>query len=234
MNVGRVVMFVIMGLALLVATVAENVIDVSVFMLGLSSAEITANWGQWWWWRFNGPARLAASFGGPVIFLFNKYVLFRYFLAGTGDVGYAVILASMGMTFVLWVLVALLTRPEPEERLVAFYKRARPMGFWGPIARKAGLEERSAALIPQGLFIALAGAMMVAAGTIAFSSAYVGRWRSVLIFGMITLGAGLMFLQTHRRYMKRVDADKESEDEAAGGRRELAAAAVGRGNSLED
>ena len=39
----------------------ENVIDIAVFMLGLSSAELTANWAQWWWWRFNGKARIAAG-----------------------------------------------------------------------------------------------------------------------------------------------------------------------------
>ena len=58
-----------LGLSLAVAMSATNVIDIAIFMLGLSSAELTANWGQWWWWRFNGKARLAASFGGPVVFL---------------------------------------------------------------------------------------------------------------------------------------------------------------------
>ena len=52
MSVGRVVMLAIMGLSLGVALQAENVIDIAVFMLGLSSAELTANWGQWWWWRW--------------------------------------------------------------------------------------------------------------------------------------------------------------------------------------
>jgi Na+/proline symporter len=75
--VGRLVATVIVGLAMIVASTAGNVIDIAVFMLGLSSAELTANWAQWWWWRFNGPARLAASFGGPLIFLFSQYVLFR-------------------------------------------------------------------------------------------------------------------------------------------------------------
>ena len=72
MFVGRMVAAVIVGLAIVVASGAENVINISVFMLGLSSAELTANWAQWWWWRFNGAARLAASFGGPMIFLLNK------------------------------------------------------------------------------------------------------------------------------------------------------------------
>ena len=201
MNVGRVVMFVIMGLALLVGTVAENVIDVSVFMLGLSSAEITANWGQWWWWRFNGKARLAASFGGPLIFLLNKYLIFPHVLRVERAVDYGVVLSSIGLTCVLWIVVSLVTRPDPEERLVEFYKRARPLGWWGPIAVKAGLEPRGWPPILRGLGIAVVGAVMVAAGTIAFSSAYVAAWSNVAVFGGLCLLAGLLFKRTVGRFI---------------------------------
>ena len=210
MNVGRVVMIAIMGMAILVATVAENVIDVSVFMLGLSSAEITANWGQWWWWRFNGKARLAASFGGPAIFLVNKYLVFGLLLKTGDDVGYPVVLSSIAMTFVLWVLVALLTKPDPEERLIEFYKRARPLGWWGPIARKASIQPRSALYIPTGLIIAAFGAIMVAAGTIVFSSAYVGNWPSVAVFVAICLVIGIIFKLTHKRFMGLLHAEQDA------------------------
>src|SRR4029079_14689427 len=60
---GRVVAATIVVLAMIVAAMARSVIDIAVFMLGLASAELTANWAQWWWWRFNGKARFAASFG---------------------------------------------------------------------------------------------------------------------------------------------------------------------------
>jgi solute:Na+ symporter, SSS family len=222
MNVGRVVMFVIMGLALLVATKAENLIDVSVFMLGLSSAEITANWGQWWWWRFNGAARLAASFGGPVIFLVNKYILFQYLVPIKGDVGYAVVLSSIAATFVLWFVVALLTRPEPEEKLIEFYRRSRPLGWWGPIAAKVEAEERGAAPqlaqnpaprgarpIIKGLGIALLGAAMVAAGTIAFSCAYVGSWSALLIFGLLCVATGLAFKRLYANFLRSLGPGEE-------------------------
>jgi Na+/proline symporter len=222
MNVGRVVMFVIMGLALLVATKAENLIDVSVFMLGLSSAEITANWGQWWWWRFNGAARLAASFGGPLIFLFNKYILFQHLILIKGDVGYVVVLSSIAATFVLWFLVALFTRPEPEARLLEFYRRSRPLGWWGPIAAKVMAEERGADALAAsqppprglrpivgGLGIALLGAIMVAAGTIAFSCAYVGSWLTTTVFSVLCVATGLGFKVLYARFMRSLGADKE-------------------------
>ncbi len=207
MRVGKVVMFVIMGLAVLVATTAHNVIDISVFMLGLSSAELTANWGQWWWWRFNGKARLAASFGGPLIFLLNKYVVFTYLVDAGTDTTYLVVLTSIGLTCVLWIAVSLLTKPDPEEKLVEFYKRARPMGWWGPIARKAGMEPAGSRPIFAGLGIAVAGAVTVAAGTIGFSCLYVARWNAAAVAAVVAIAAGFVFKTTYSRYMRQLHAD---------------------------
>jgi hypothetical protein len=191
--VGRFVAVSIVALAMVVASTAENVIDIAVFMLGLSSAELTANWAQWWWWRFNGKARLAASFGGPLLFLFNQFVVFRYLIdAGEASV-YVVIFASMAATFVFWVAVAIATDPEPEETLIEFYRRARPMGWWGPIARKAGLEPVGWPPIVRGLGIAACGAVMVGAAVVALSSTYVARWDVAGIAVGISVVAGAAF-----------------------------------------
>jgi Na+/proline symporter len=191
--VGRLVATGIVGLAMVVASTAENVIDIAVFMLGLSSAELTANWAQWWWWRFNGQARLAASFGGPLIFLFNQYVVFRYFVDAGEAAVYLVIFASMAATAVLWVAVALATEPEPDETLVEFYRRARPMGAWGPIARKAGIRPAGWAPVVRGLGIAACGAVMVGAAVIALSSAYVAQWNVAAVALAAGAVAGVVF-----------------------------------------
>jgi len=209
MGVGRLVMLAIMGLSVAVATRAENVIDIAVFMLGLSSAELTANWGQWWWWRFNGKARLTASFGGPLIFLLNKLVVFEYFIDGGSDTTYLVVLSSIGITCALWIAVALATRPEPEEKLVEFYKRAQPMGWWGPIPEKAGIEPEGYGLIFRGLWIAVVGAVAVGAGVIGLSSAYVGRWSVAVTAGGIMLVAGALFRGAYGGYLNGLDPDRE-------------------------
>jgi Na+/proline symporter len=38
------------------------------------------------------------------------------------------------------IAVTLLTKAEPREKLIAFYKRVRPPGFWKPIAQAAGAD----------------------------------------------------------------------------------------------
>ena len=204
MGVGKVVMFVIMGLAVVVATQAQNVIDISVFILGLSSAELTANWGQWWWWRFNGPARLTASFGGPLIFLFNKFVVFKYLIDAGQDTIYLVVLTSIALTFVAWVVVALATKPEPEKELIEFYKRARPMGWWGPIASKAGFKPLGYSPIFEGLGIAILGATTVASGIIAFSALYISRLQVALPAVVLAVLCGILFKKTFTPFLQRM------------------------------
>lgn len=204
LRIGKWVMLVILALALWVATYAENVIDIAVFMLGLSSAELTANWGQWWWWRFNGPARLAASFGGPLIFLFNKFVLFRFLIDAGPDSTYIVILSSIVMTAILWIVVALYTRPEPEEKLMAFYREARPMGWWGPVARACGETPRDSSMIVSGFGIAFLGFLMLVAGTIGFSHLYIGRWEVAGVAIVLAFGSGWLFRRRLRPFIRRV------------------------------
>jgi len=199
-------MVIIMGLSILVAMSATNVIDIAVFMLGLSSAELSANWGQWWWWRFNGAARLAASFGGPLVFLFNKYIVFSLWIDAGQDTAYVVVLSSIAVTCLLWICVALLTKPEPEDKLITFYRQARPMGWWGPIANKAGVEASSGfGPIAKGLVIATVGATAVGSLIIAITGLYIGRTEVLMWGSSVALILGLLFRSNYTNYMKSVN-----------------------------
>jgi Na+/proline symporter len=140
---GKLAMLLILGIALAVVYNAKLIFDVAVFMLQLSSAELPANWAQWWWWRFNGKARIAASFGGAAIFCL--VVLLPRALVSVGVTAARPLAAIpwwwqtflvMGLTTLLWVAVALLTRPDPAEVLEAFYRRAHPLGSWDPVRRR--------------------------------------------------------------------------------------------------
>jgi len=45
---------------------------------------------------------------------------------------------TVGITTVVWLSTTFLTKPEPEDVLVAFYRRTRPSFLgWQPIARLA-------------------------------------------------------------------------------------------------
>jgi len=46
----------------------------------------------------------------------------------------------VGITQVAWLVITFLTEPVSREKLVEFYRRVRPPGWWGDIAREAGVE----------------------------------------------------------------------------------------------
>jgi len=196
--IGKVVMFVIMGLAMIVALRAKNVIDIAIFMLGLSSAELSANWAQWWWWRFNAKARIAASFGGPLIFLTIKYLLFSQLSA------YWQVLLAIGFTSVVWVIVSLVTEPDDEQTLLTFYKQSKPLGWWGPIAQKAGINTTRPALIFEGIGIALSGMISVSSGAMMLFHLYIGRWGLALFFALIAALLGIYFRVKYRNFLRKI------------------------------
>ena len=144
-----------------------------------------------------------------MIFLFNQYVLFRWIVDAGDEAPYAVVLTSMAATTVLWIVVALMTAPEPEDKLVEFYRRARPLGAWGPIARKAGLVAAGWRPIARGFGIAAAGAVMVGAAVVALSLMYVARWNGAAVAIAIGLAAGLAFRRTFIPFVREFETQPE-------------------------
>jgi len=102
---------------------------------------VSALWGgyaasnvlKWHWWRFNGYGYfwgmivgLIASLTLPLFLTFPDFYIFPFIL----------ILSLTGC-----IAGTLLTRPENDEVLKAFYKQVRPWGFWKPIHEKVVREE---------------------------------------------------------------------------------------------
>ena len=109
------------------------------------------------------------------------------------------------MSGILWIVVASVTKPDPEEKLLEFYKLARPMVWWGPIAKKSGAKTAGHHLILQGLVVALTGTVMVASGIIGFSCLYVGRWLLAILGMLIAIFSGLIFRKLYRLYLAKLD-----------------------------
>ncbi len=122
---------------------------------------------RWVWWRMTAAAELAAiassSLLGP---------LALWWLESDG----ARMLFTAGTATAVAIAVAFLGPAEPRDRLLVFYARVRPPGFWGPIARACGDDPRAGvALLRRGLGSTFAGALMifcalVGVGTLLFGS----------------------------------------------------------------
>ena len=188
---GRLSIFLILGLALIVVYKVTFLFDVAIFMVGLSAAEMSANWAQWWWWRFNGAARLAASFGGAAV-----YIAIRF--AFPDLAWWTLLFLSAGITTVLWFVTALVTKPEPPELLNGFQRRIeRPLGLW-PASREWGPVWR-------GLLLAATGAVSVMAYIVAISAMYTGQYRSAMASAAVMLLCAILFWRRFDPFLRTLE-----------------------------
>jgi len=212
---GKVCMVIILGLSIALVFKARFIFNVAVFMLQFSAAELPANWAQWWWWRFNGKARIAASFGGGAIFclvVLGPQLLVRL---GAGWARALIIpwwyqtFLVMGLTTLLWVSVALMTKPDPTPVLADFYRRARPFGSWGPIHRICRGTEGGKATggrtgwgpVSRGFGIACLGGVSVMCYILALSNLMVGSAPAGWLYMASAIVLMLMFIRLLSPYL---------------------------------
>ncbi len=88
---------------------------------------------RWLWWRI--------SAWGEVACVAASLVAAPLLLARISDAALR-LLVMAALATVVGVAVSLVT-PEPRERLLAFFQRARPPGWWGPVAAALGEDPRA-------------------------------------------------------------------------------------------
>jgi len=133
--VGRVASVAFALLALLVATQIGSVEKAWKFVVALGCGLGLPVLLRWVWWRANAQAEILGAAGA----LLATLVLL---LVAPDDFPWEYELAlavAVGVAWAVWAIHEF--GPSDEATLVAFYRRVRPPGFWGPIRRLAGEEE---------------------------------------------------------------------------------------------
>lgn len=98
---------------------------------------------RWFWWRINAWSEVSAMITAAIVSIFLQKGL-QWDSDNPRDFAY-IMLVTVGITTLIWVVVTLMTSPEPAEKLIAFYRRVRPEGpGWTEIAHEAGLAESHA------------------------------------------------------------------------------------------
>jgi Na+/proline symporter len=109
---------------------------------------------RWIWWRLTAAGELATIVASlllaPLLLsLLPEREALRLLLMGLGAT-----LTGVGVS--LW------GGPESMDHLVAFYRRVRPPGFWGPVARAAGADHaEDVARLRRGLLATATGALSI-------------------------------------------------------------------------
>jgi Na+/proline symporter len=110
---------------------------------GLWGGYTASNVLKWYWWRFNGwgyfwgmITGIASALAMPPIVAripFVQHLLSTYSINMEVVIIFPLVLC-VSLTGCL--LGTYLTKPEPDEVLMDFYRRVRPWGFWGPVLKK--------------------------------------------------------------------------------------------------
>ena len=91
---------------------------------------------RWFWWRINAWSEVSAMSASFVVSLLLQYA-YKFNNDDPRDFAWQIII-TVACSTVTWLAVTLLTAPEDEATLLAFYRRVRPgAALWGPIAARA-------------------------------------------------------------------------------------------------
>jgi len=91
---------------------------------------------RWYWWRVNAWSEVVAM---GTAFVVSVALQAIWKLDSDNPVEFAwIMIITVGITTAAWLAATFFTAPEPNETLVAFYRRTRPSrNGWGPIAALA-------------------------------------------------------------------------------------------------
>jgi Na+/proline symporter len=133
---GRVVSVMLAGIAATLALQLPSMLDAFRLKMELMSGLGLVALLRWFWWRVNGVtelATLATSFGVALALNFHP----ELGVSGAGPSALRLLIV-VACSCTVTIVCALLTRPEPKEKLLAFYERVRPPRvLWRAVAADA-------------------------------------------------------------------------------------------------
>jgi len=163
---------------------------------------------RWYWWRINAWSEISAMatallttvvlgwqglwrqlIGQPALFTGSSPVVF----AKTA-------LMTTAITTLVWVVVTLLTAPEPEAVLVKFYRQVRPhVAGWVPIAQLAP-EVPPTRDLGRNLLAWILGCAMVYAALFGTGWLLLGpAWRGILFWGVAVISGYALYSDLAKR-----------------------------------
>ncbi len=152
---------------------------------------------RWYWWRINAWSEVAAMTSALIVSLGLRYL--KIFDTATPKGFGLQILVTVGITTLVWLAATFLTAPEPMAKLISFYRNVHPAGvLWRPVAREAGMPERSGEILPN-LLNWIMGITMVYSTLFGIGEIIFGEWSKALLFaGLAAVAATVMIWNLNR------------------------------------
>ena len=160
---------------------------------------------RWYWWRVNAWSEVSSMVAAFVVSLSLQLV---WGLDSDDPLGFAwIMVVTISLTTAVWLATTWLTRPEPVEKLLEFYRRVRPAGRgWAPIARLAP-EVRADGEGWRNLADAAAGCVLIYGALFGVGKLLLKQTAPGLIFLAAAGAAGFLIYRDLSRRGWRVAAD---------------------------
>lgn len=152
---GRIASVGVTALGAVAAFYSQDVATVFRLVIAIGTGPGVVLILRWFWWRINAAAELAAMVAGFLVGLSTTVVP----LLTIDDFGLRLIVTTL-ITLVIWVVAMVLTPPESDDVLDAFYTKVRPGGpGWAKQQQRTGL--RPAQALSHDLLKALAALLLL-------------------------------------------------------------------------
>jgi solute:Na+ symporter, SSS family len=199
--VSRLATIGIMGLAMIASFVITTIETAWIFVTALGSGIGLVLILRWFWWRINAWSEISALATSISMVILVKFTPLNGILAelisGDSQAGlktHWLFLIIVPITIIVWVTVTLLSAPERNDTLLAFYKRVRPGGFWKPIQTELDDRDKRGSLMGWYIFtywvgaVALIYSVLFGIGNLVFTN-----WIAAgLCFGIALMGVALI------------------------------------------
>ena len=147
---------------------------------------------RWFWWRINAWSEVSAMIAAASVSLYLQIHL-KWDSEQPRDFAY-LMLVTVAITTVVWLVVTLVTSPEPTERLIKFYRRVCPGGpGWKRIAAEAGSENESSRLSAEIANWAC-GCVLIYASLFAIGKLIFKEWGAGIMLATVAIVAAMVIV----------------------------------------
>jgi solute:Na+ symporter, SSS family len=194
----RVATVTLMVLSLVVMAFLTSVEQGWKILIGLGAGTGAVFILRWYWWRINAWSEISAMIASFVVAVILHLVGVN--AADTSSSDYALaMLITVGISSAVWVSVTLLTPPESDQVLDAFYRRVRPGGLgWRRVAERLGFRDDR---IPGGVLSWVnwvAGVAAVYASLFGLGAFLTGKPTAAAIYSAVAIGSFLLIYRNLR------------------------------------
>nr|MBI1230419.1 Na+:solute symporter [Cytophagales bacterium] len=167
--VGRLSTVGLMVLAAILALYLSNALEAFNILLQIGAGTGLIFILRWFWWRINAYTEISAMIISFIVAVYFESIHHKLgFWPIPAEMSYLKLLLGVGITTITWILVTLLTKPEDDKILLAFYQKVRPASWgWKSLLDRYPDQKQEQGQLPMEIGLMLVGSIMVYAALFA-------------------------------------------------------------------